>query len=86
MKVIGECTLREVQGKKVLLIFGGPQPRYLEVNDSFALLWEKAAEGEFTADDLASVLTTTYGMDAAQARTEADATIALWKQHHLLEG
>ena len=44
MKVIGECTLREVQGKKVLLIFGGPQPRYLEVNDSFALLWEKAAD------------------------------------------
>ena len=84
MKVIGECTLREVQGKKVLLIFGGPHPRYLEVNDSFALLWEKASEGEFTADDLASVLTRTSGMASAQARAEADATIALWKQHQLL--
>ena len=86
MKVIGECTLREVQGKKVLLIFGGPQPRYLEVNDSFALLWEKAAEGEFTAEDLAATLVEVYGLDTPMALQEAVSTIELWKEYHLLAG
>ena len=86
MKVIGECSLRDVQGKKILLVFGGPDPRYLEVNESFALLWEKASQGDFTADDLASTLVEVYGLDVPTALQEAVSTIELWKKYLLLEG
>ncbi len=85
MKLIEECVLRDVRGKKVLLLFGEADSRYLEVNDTFAQVWEHVAEREFTEADIARFLADTFELDEEKAAEEAAGIIALWDSYHLLQ-
>jgi hypothetical protein len=48
---------------------------YLGANEAGALLWQKLVEGT-THDELESVLTTEYGIDAATAEADVDRFLA----------
>ena len=85
MRLIDLCTLRDVRDKKVLLVFGNGDSRFLEVNESFALLWERLQERSFTEEDVVGILMETYGLDETSARKEAADVVTLWQQHHLLQ-
>ena len=85
MRLIDEAILRELRGKHLLLVFDKAGTRALEVNESFAFLWNKVVGTDFSADDLVSALCEEYGLKPEQAREDVLNTISIWEEKHLLK-
>jgi len=54
------------------------------LNETAALLWEKAVEKEEFGDELADVLVETYGIDRELALTDTRKTFEVWKEFGLI--
>ena len=85
MRLTDEAILRESRGKLILLVFNNKGTRAMEVNESFAFLWNKFSGTDFTTEDLASALVEEYGIDPESASVDATSTITIWKDSLLLK-
>lgn len=75
-------VLRDVCGEKVIVGEGIETVDFgklISLNESAALLWEKAtALGDFTVQDMADALTEEYEVDAKQALADAEHITQEW--------
>ena len=85
MRLTDEAILRESRGKLILLVFNNKGTRAMEVNDSFAFLWNKFSDIDFSVEDLASALVEEYGIDAEAAQIDASQTVSIWRESSLLK-
>lgn len=74
-------TWQEIDGELVILDLDGSV--YLTTNKSGAVL-TKALVAERTADDLAALLVTEFGITEEQALADAEAFTGLLREHGLL--
>ena len=81
------CIEREVGGRRLIIVYPeAAKPYYLEVNESLFYVFRAARDlGLFDENDVAAIIERGYGLSEELARKESVATIALWKQHGLLE-
>ena len=69
----------------MLLVFKDDSTRVLNVNDSFARMWEAASLlGEFSCSDLAESMLAIYELSAEVAAIKAGELIDLWKKEGLI--
>lgn len=54
------------------------------LNETASYLWKEIGDGEFTADDLALLLTREYEVDADRAKADAEEVIKAWLKAGLL--
>jgi len=87
MKIKRNCTVQALRGKYLVIIYSADRaPQGIEVNESFAMLLKKAiALGEFSEEDIASLMVELYDLDADTAKEEATKTIALWLENGICE-
>lgn len=82
MKLKKGFVLRDVCGEKVVVGEGLDTVDFgklISLNDSAALLWEKASRlGDFTVQDLADALTDEYDIDAGTALADAEHIAHEW--------
>lgn len=85
MRLIDEAILKESRGKLILLVFDKNGTRAMEVNESFAFLWNKFSGTDFSTEDLASALVEEYEIDPESASVDALSTISIWRDSLLLK-
>ena len=88
MKIKDGFTLRSLYGEHIVLGEGLAQVKFnkmVSLNDSAAYLWEQVAGREFTAEDLAALLTAKYDVPADQALKDAQQLVASWLKIGLIE-
>ena len=81
-------TLHDVCGEKVLIAEGIENINFskmINLNPTASYLWEKASEGAFTAESLATLLTEEYEVTYEQALNDTQALIQQWKELNLIE-
>ena len=74
MKINSNYKIREIAGETIVVNQGTANvnmTRIISLNSSARLLYEALAEGEFTLEDAAKVLTDTYGISEEQALRDA---------------
>ena len=88
MKLKKGFVLREVCGEKVIVGEGLETVNFgklISLNDTAALLWEKAEElGDFTVEQLADTLTEVYEVSREQALKDAETLTGRWKEEGLI--
>lgn len=88
MKIKKEFTLRTVMGQNIVLAEGNNSDSFgkiITLNSSAAMLWEALKGKEFDVDDAAALLVAKYGIDAGQARADADSLLSLMAEKGLVE-
>ncbi|MBP3202061.1 MAG: PqqD family protein [Bacteroidales bacterium] len=83
MKLLDCCKLHRRRRQWTLMVYAG-HIHALEVNESFAHLWQAFDGKEFTRSDVAAFLEGEYGLDEAEAREQAAQICDLWETQHLL--
>lgn len=81
-KLRNDCSVMELRGRYLLMLPGG---KTLQVNESFAWLWEVASRGLFSADSLAKAICEEYDSTPEDAAGQAEQTIMLWRQLDVLQ-
>lgn len=74
-------NLRTVCGEKIIVAEGKENIDFsniIALNESAAYLWEKAADKEFTAEDMVKWLTEEYEIDEETARRDANTLATQW--------
>ncbi|MBO7141562.1 MAG: PqqD family protein [Bacteroidales bacterium] len=80
--------LREVCGQKVIVAEGLGAVDFgklLSLNDTAAFLWQKAQEGDFTAEGLAEAMCQQFDIDQATAFADVKEIIDKWQQLGLIQ-
>ena len=89
MKLKKGFVLREVCGEKVIVGEGLETINFgklISVNDTAALLWEKAEElGDFSIEQLADALTETYEVTPEKALSDAEKLVTRWTEAGLID-
>lgn len=73
--------LRNVCGENVIVAEGLANidfSKIISLNESAAYLWENVGDGEFSVDDLTTLLTKEYEVDEATAHADAEETAQQW--------
>lgn len=83
MKLSSKCRLHRRRGKYVLMVYAS-QPLALEVNSSFAFLWEQLSGKDFAPGDVSALLQEHYGLEEDQAASETEGIIYLWESQQLV--
>lgn len=83
MKLSPLCRLHGRPGRYVLMVYIS-EPVALEVNDSFAFLWEQLSGKDFVLSDVSTLLEEHFDLEPDLARDEAERVIALWQNQHLM--
>lgn len=83
MRLSALCRLHRMRGRDVLMIYQD-RPLALEVNESFAFLWENLFGKDFTFEDVSALLQSHYGLEPSDAREEARKIVALWQEQQLM--
>ena len=83
MKLSPKCRLHRRRGKYTLMVYDS-QPVALEVNETFAFLWEHFSGKEFTPEDVSALLVEHFGLETKVAAAETEGVIELWESQHLL--
>ena len=83
MRLSPLCKLHGRPGCYVLMVYIS-EPMALEVNDSFAFLWEQLSGKEFTLSDVSTLLEEKFELDPEVALKEAQQVIVLWRDSHLM--
>lgn len=81
-KLRNDCSVMELRGRYLLMLPGG---KTLQVNESFAWLWEVASRGLFSIDSLAKAICDEYDSTPEDAAEQAAQTVSLWKQLDVLQ-
>ena len=88
MKIRKGFELREVCGEHIIVAYGLENidfNKVISLNESATYLWRNIAEGEFTAETMASLLTKEYEVDADTALRDATALLDEWTKVGLVE-
>lgn len=88
MKIKQGCKVREIAGENVVVMQGQSGTdftRIITLNDSALLLWQSLVNKDFTNEDVASVLTDNYEVDAATAARDAAAWVERMTECGLIE-
>lgn len=87
-RLFEDCSLRELKGKFLVMVYpkGGQKPFALEVNESFAFLFQTAQRLEvFDVDALANAVVNEYKIDLNRAKEEVEHTLEIWLQYGLIK-
>lgn len=88
MKIKKGFTLRTVVGQNIVLAEGNNSDSFgkiITLNSSAAMLWEKLKGKSFDVDDAADLLVANYGIERAQALSDAKYIIGLMMEKGLLD-
>lgn len=88
MKIKKGFTLRTVMGQNIVLAEGNNSDSFgkiITLNSSATMLWEKLKGKSFDVDDAANLLVANYGIDRAQALSDAKYIIDLMAEKGLLD-
>ena len=85
MKLIHDCSLQTLRDCYAIVFYDDGGQHLLEVNESLALLFQRAKAGSFSAETLASVLQEYYELPHETAVSEAAKAISLWTLYRLTE-
>lgn len=88
MKAKKGFNLREVCGEKIIVAEGKENIDFsniISMNESSAYLWEKIGDKEFTAEDLAKLLTEQYEVDENTALADAQTLAKQWIKAGIVE-
>ena len=83
MRLSPTCRLHFRRGRYTLMVYAS-QPVALEVNGSFAFLWERFSGKEFTPGEVSALLEEHFGLEPEVAAAETEGIIELWESQHLL--
>lgn len=88
MRVKKGFTLRTICGENILLAEGKENIDFSDIismNPTAVYLWENVQDKDFTAEDLASLLTDQYEVDEATALADANELAGQWKKAGIIE-
>lgn len=88
MKIKKGFTLRTVMGQNIVLAEGSNADTFgkiINLNQSAAMLWEALKGKSFEVEDAARLLVEKYGIDSAQALSDATYFTDLMAQKGLLD-
>ncbi|WP_418992155.1 PqqD family protein [Alistipes sp.] len=88
MKIRREFKVREMAGEHILVMpgrCGADMTRVVALNSSSLFLWEALAGREFSAGDVAGLLTEQYEVDEKRARHDAEEWIARLEECGIVE-
>ena len=88
MKIKEGFELREVCGEYIVIAHGDKNIDFSKVinfNESAAVMWKAVATKEFTAEDIAQALLSTYEVEQSVALMDAERTLQEWLQIGLVE-
>ena len=88
MKTKPGFNLRDVCGEKIIVAEGKENIDFsniISMNESSAYLWEQIVDKEFTAEDLARLLTEEYEVDEETAYADAQALAKQWINAGIVE-
>ena len=74
-------SARTICGERIIVAEGKENIDFsniIALNESAAYLWEKAADNEFTAEDMTKWLTEEYDIDDETARHDANSLATQW--------
>lgn len=80
--------LRTIAGEKIIVAEGKKNIDYsniISMNESAAYLWESIQGKEFTAEDLAKLLTDEYDVDEKTALKDSQSIIESWLETKIIE-
>ena len=83
MKLSPLCKLHGRPGRYVLMLYQS-KPLALEVNDSFAFLWEQLYGKDFSIEDVSGLLVEHYDLEPSDASEEARKIVTLWEEQQLM--
>lgn len=83
MKLSPRCRLHRRRGRYTLMVYDS-QPVALEVNETFAFLWEYFSGKEFTPGDVTALLEEHFGLESEVAAAETEGIIELWESQQLV--
>jgi hypothetical protein len=88
MKLKAELTLRRVGADSIIIMPGqgtADITKVCSLNDTAAWLWRRLGTTDFTEEEIAGLLMEQYGVDQAQAATDARNWVDTLKKQGLLE-
>lgn len=88
MRVKKGFTLRTICGESILLAEGKENIDFSDIismNPTAVYLWENVQDKDFTAEDLARLLTDQYEVDEATALADANELAGQWKKAGIVE-
>lgn len=88
MKIKQGCKIREIAGENVVVMQGQSGTdftRIITLNDSALLLWQKLEGKDFSCEDVATLLTDNYDVDATIATNDASQWVERMKACGLIE-
>ena len=89
MKIKSMYKVRQVAGENLVVGQGrlnADMTKVISLNDTAVLLWKELAGKDFTCEDAAEVLVTTYGIDKERAMADAAKWIEKMKVCDIIEG
>ena len=89
MKIKSMYKVRQVAGENLVVGQGrlnADMTKGISLNDTAVLLWKELAGKDFTCEDAAEVLVTTYGIDKERAMADAAKWIEKMKECDIIEG
>lgn len=81
MRLKDNCRIISLRGRHLL----STGDKTLEVNQSFADIWEIAAEGPFTTESLVEQIVEKYDISRPDTEREISGVIEIWNSYNLLE-
>lgn len=81
-------NLRNVCGEEVVVAEGKENIDFsniISMNETSAFLWKQLAGKDFTAEDMASMLTDEYEVDYDTALADSRELASLWKEAGIIE-
>lgn len=81
-------NLRNVCGENVIVAEGYENidfSKIISMNESAAYAWKNIGDGEFTAEDVATLLQKEYDVDAETAQKDAETLTKKWQEAGIIE-
>lgn len=88
MKIRNQYKVREMAGEHVVIMqgrCGADMTRIISLNATSLFLWNELAGRDFTAADVAEMLTSAYDVDAETAARDAEAWVGKLRSCNLVE-
>jgi hypothetical protein len=83
MKIKDGFELRSICGENIIISHGKENINFTKIitlNESAALIWNSIIDKDFNIDDMVSVITNEYEVDADTARKDCEAIAEEWKK------
>lgn len=88
MKIKNELKVQNVGGENIILLqgtHGVDTTKIVSLNETSLWLWNRFADRDFTAEDVADALKDEFGIDSGLAEKDAKTWIDMMVQNRLIE-